>query len=143
MHAFAHAYPRALRIWRDINNVPPNSKCTWPPTWIRVVLLIEGLGQESRSEQAERMATGGRESATLRKTSGAKTVETGKIIKKSRLDEQNARDGDRKQTAKNCIVRRRTTPMRSRTESAQFFECGIMLLFFCVFFFFFFFLLLF
>ena len=36
--------------------------------------------QESRSERAERMVTGGGESATpSRKTSGAKTFETGKL----------------------------------------------------------------
>ena len=37
--------------------------------------------EESKSERAERMVTGGGESATPRKTSGAKTVGAGKIRK--------------------------------------------------------------
>ena len=71
-------------FWRAYK-CPAKFKCTW----IRIVrrsleelMWSEGKAhcrQESRSERAERMVTGGGESATpSRKTSGAKTVETGK-----------------------------------------------------------------
>ena len=88
MHGFAHAYPRALRIWRAYIcpakfEVHVDTHYAADRRSLEELMWSEGKAlcrQESRPERAERMVTGGGGSATpSRKTSGAKTVETGKI----------------------------------------------------------------